>query len=34
VLWKDHDRPARAQLPGTPFQRRSYWFDDAPPPTL
>lgn len=31
VLWKDHDRPARAHLPGTPYQRRSYWFDDEPP---
>jgi acyl transferase domain-containing protein len=34
VLWKDHDRPARAHLPGTPYQRRSYWFDDEPPPAL
>ncbi|WP_374987868.1 KS-MAT linker domain-containing protein [Streptomyces pristinaespiralis] len=34
VLWKEHDRPARAHLPGTPYQRRSYWFDDEPPPAL
>ncbi|BAL90255.1 putative beta-ketoacyl synthase [Actinoplanes missouriensis 431] len=32
AAWPDDSRPARVHLPGTPFQRRSYWFDRVPPP--
>ncbi|MFF7856469.1 beta-ketoacyl synthase N-terminal-like domain-containing protein [Streptomyces sp. NPDC007904] len=34
TLWKDRERPPRAHLPGTPFQRRSCWFDDEAPAAL